>query len=96
MNHGLFIIKVLENPEHLMINETPLIKVPVKFTSSNQKLSNFNLTLILWGGFRDDFINYYKVKDYLLIEGIITSNRKTNDNDEVNLIAKRVYPFLLD
>lgn len=96
MNHGLFIIKVLENPEHLIVNETPLIKVPVKFTSGNQKLSSFKLTLMLWGGFREDFINYYKVKDYLLIEGIITSNCKLNENEEVNLIAKRVYPFLLD
>ncbi len=96
MNHGLFIIKVLENPEHLIINETPLLKVSVKFTSSNQKLSNFKLTLILLGGFREDFINYYKVKDYLLIEGIITSNFNSSKDQEVSLIAKRVYPFLLD
>lgn len=99
MNHGIFIIKVLENPKHLVINETPIIKVSVKFTSGNHKLSNFKLTLVLWGGFREDFINYYKVKDYLLVEGIVTSKGETNEKnkkEEVNLIAKRVYPFLLD
>ena len=96
MNHGIFIIKVVENPIPIMYKEDSIIKIPVCFAKNHNKLFKNEISLILWGCFKEDFLNYYKLKDYLIIEGIITSVGYKNEREEVNLIAKRVYPFLLD
>lgn len=98
MNHGIFIVKVIEKPENLNYNQESVLKVPVIMASIQLFNSIKNINLILWGIFREDFLKYYKIKDYLLIEGIITNtnyNETTSENN-INLVAKRVYPFLLD
>lgn len=96
MNHGIFIIKISENPVQVIHRETSFIKIVVHFAKQHKKIFKNDITLILWGDIQEDFTNYYKVKDYLLIEGIITSKGYENEKEEVNLIAKRIYPFLLD
>ena len=96
MNHGIFIVKIIEKASDLNYNNELLLKIPVQFPQIKSKLSKPYLNLILWGTFREDFLKYYKIKDYLLIEGIITSNNYESLKEEINLIAKRVYPFLLD
>ena len=96
MNHGIFIIKVVENPIKIFYMEESIIKIPVCFAKNHNKSFKNEINLILWGSFKEDFLNYYKIKDYLVIEGIITSAGYKNEKEEVNLIAKRVYPFLLD
>lgn len=96
MNHGIFIIKIVEDPIQILSNENSPIRIAVCFAKQHNKPFKNEISLILWGGFKEDFLNYYKIKDYLLIEGIITSKGYKNEREEVNLIAKRVYPFLLD
>nr|YP_011006241.1 hypothetical protein V2485_pgp012 [Dictyotopsis propagulifera]WAM63245.1 hypothetical protein [Dictyotopsis propagulifera] len=96
MNHGIFIIKVIENPQDLNFQTTSFLKILVCFAKAQHKAVKTEINLILWGNFKEDFINYYKIKDYLLVEGIITSKTYTDQKEEVNLIAKRLYPFLLD
>lgn len=96
MNHGIFIVKIIENPIDLSYNQNPVLKIQVQFAKIGRKNSKSQINLLLWGGFREDFINYYKIQDYLLIEGIITSKGYNDHQDEVKLIAKRVYPFLLN
>lgn len=96
MNHGIFIVKIIEQSIDLTYNNELVLKIPIQFAQIKSKTSKKRLNLILWGTFREDFLKYYKIKDYLLIEGIITSYNYQNQEDEVNLIAKRVYPFLLD
>ena len=86
----------MENPIEIMYKEDSIIKINVRFAKNYSKPFRNEISLILWGGFKDDFLNYYKIKDYLIIEGIITSAGYKNEKEEVNLIAKRVYPFLLD
>nr|YP_009455876.1 hypothetical protein [Dictyopteris divaricata]YP_010205381.1 hypothetical protein LK366_pgp010 [Grateloupia livida]AQZ25092.1 hypothetical protein [Dictyopteris divaricata]UAV85950.1 hypothetical protein [Grateloupia livida] len=96
MNHGIFLVKVMEKPINLSYGENLVLKILVKFAKPRKKNVKNEIYLILWGGFREDFINFYKIKDYLLIEGIITSKVYKESQEEINLIAKRVYPFLLD
>jgi len=99
MNHGIFIVRVIENPIDLIYNENLVLKILVQFAKTNKKTFRNEISLLLWGGFREDFLNLYKIQDYLLIEGIITSTSKgyiSNTDEEVKLIAKRVYPFLLN
>ncbi|CAL8412600.1 unnamed protein product [Dictyota dichotoma] len=96
MNHGIFIVKIIEKSINLNYNGEEVLKILIEFPQIKSKISKKYLNLILWGTFREDFLKYYKIKDYLLIEGIITNSNYENEEDEINLIAKRVYPFLLD
>lgn len=96
MNHGIFIVKIIEKSIDLTYSTELVLKIPIQFAQIKSKTSQQPLSLILWGTFREDFLKYYKIKDYLLVEGIITSSNYQNQEDEINLIAKRVYPFLLD
>nr|YP_009330448.1 Ycf41 [Coccophora langsdorfii]ANS72220.1 Ycf41 [Coccophora langsdorfii] len=94
MNHAFFIVKVVKSPIHLMFKDYETIEIKVEFPTSRQKNSKNEILLLLWGDHRDDFLKYYKVQDYLLIEGIITLNA-TNTNKEVKVTVKKLYPFLL-
>ena len=95
MNHALFVVKVIKDPVHLIYKEFQAIEIKVEFAVRRQKNSRNELTVLLWGGYREDFLKYYKVQDYLIIEGIITVKGYKNEENEVKLIVKRLYPFLL-
>nr|YP_010185312.1 hypothetical protein Ycf41 [Ishige okamurae]QVJ99656.1 hypothetical protein Ycf41 [Ishige okamurae]WAM64092.1 hypothetical protein [Ishige okamurae] len=92
MNHGIFIIKVIRNPTHLVYCEQDIIEAEVQFATPKQKNSRNEFKLILWGGHKEDFLRYYRVQDYLLIEGIII----ITDNDTVKITVKRLYPFIIE
>nr|YP_010317794.1 hypothetical protein Ycf41 [Silvetia siliquosa]UNH90231.1 hypothetical protein Ycf41 [Silvetia siliquosa] len=94
MNHAFFIVKVIKNPVHLMSKEYETVEIKVEFPVSRQKNSKNEIILLLWGDHRTDFLKYYKVQDYLLIEGIITLANASNNN-QVKITVKRLYPFLL-
>lgn len=96
MNHALFVIKVIEHPIHLVYGEYETLEIKVEFPVPRQKNSKHELSIVLWGGHRDDFLKYYKVQDYLIIEGIITINSYKNGDPEVRITAKKLYPFLLN
>nr|YP_011005681.1 hypothetical protein V2479_pgp011 [Cutleria multifida]WAM62685.1 hypothetical protein [Cutleria multifida] len=95
MNHALFVVKVIKNPIHLIYKELETIEIKVEFPAPRQKNSKNQLTLLLWGSYREDFLKYYKVQDYLIVEGILTLKGYQNEDNEVKVIVKRLYPFLL-
>nr|YP_009182481.1 hypothetical protein MOGBL162 [Costaria costata]ALF63025.1 hypothetical protein MOGBL162 [Costaria costata]QWK43900.1 hypothetical protein [Costaria costata]WAM62544.1 hypothetical protein [Costaria costata] len=92
MNHAIFVVKIIEKPIHLICKEYQSMEIKVKFPAPRQKDSINKLTLLIWGNYKSDFINYYKAQDYLIIEGILTSQSSVN---EVKVIVKKLYPFLL-
>ena len=64
------IVKILEIPEQKLINNNiPTLKIRVQ-------LSQFRGTKIInlsfWGNLAYDVANYYKINDYILIEGYLT------------------------
>lgn len=91
MNHAFFIVKVVKSPIHLMYKEYETVEIKVEFPILRQKNSKNEIVLLLWGEHRTDFLKYYKIQDYLLIEGIIT----LKSNSEIKVTVKRLYPFLL-
>ena len=95
MNHAIFVIKVLEKPIHFIYKEYEAIEIKVQFPILRQKNSRSELTLLLWGDYRNDFLRYYKVQDYLIIEGTFTFKGYKNGENEPKIIVKRIYPFLL-
>lgn len=95
MNHAIFVIKVLEKPTHLIYKEYETIEIKVQFPILRQKNSSSELTLLLWGDYRKDFLRYYKTQDYLIIEGTLTFKGYKNEENEPKIIVKKIYPFLL-
>nr|YP_011002551.1 hypothetical protein V2388_pgp012 [Undaria peterseniana]WAL33342.1 hypothetical protein [Undaria peterseniana] len=97
MNHAIFVVKVIEKPVHLIYKECQSMEIKVKFPTLRQKNSKNELKLLLWGDYKGDFIKYYKTQDYLIIEGILTSTgyAYVNEANEVKIIVKKLYPFLL-
>lgn len=95
MNHAIFVIKVREKPIYFKYKEYEAIEIKVQFPVLRQKDSRSELTLILWGDYRNDFLRYYKVQDYLIIEGTLTFKGYKNGENEAKIIVKKIYPFLL-
>nr|YP_011007648.1 hypothetical protein V2497_pgp012 [Syringoderma abyssicola]WAM65077.1 hypothetical protein [Syringoderma abyssicola] len=95
MNHAICLVKVIKKPVELIYNENRAIEVGVQFPGPLKKTLVNEMSLILWGEYREDFLNYYKIQDYLIIEGIITSKASKTDESIVKIIAQRIYPFLL-
>lgn len=98
MNHAIFVVKVIEKPVHLIYKECQAMEIKVKFPAPRQKNSRNELTLLLWGDYKGDFVKYYKTQDYLIIEGTLTSKGYVNEDNEINevkIIVKKLYPFLL-
>ena len=93
MNHTILIVKVNEDPIHLIYCNQEIIKIDVQFPNLKKKNSNNKIRLILWGEHKNDFLRYYRIQDYLLIEGIITVNDSKN-YIEVNV--KKLYPFFVE
>nr|YP_010156577.1 hypothetical protein K4Y99_pgp009 [Laminaria rodriguezii]QQY85108.1 hypothetical protein [Laminaria rodriguezii] len=98
MNHAIFVVKVIEKPVHLIYKEYQYMEIKVKFPAPRKKNSINELTLLLWGNYKGDFVKYYKTQDYLIIEGTLTSKGYANEENEINetkIIVKKLYPFLL-
>lgn len=93
MNHAIFIVKLITPPTQLSYNSHHTIELGVQFAGANYRNFKNQFTLILWGEHAEDFLKYYKIQDYLVVEGIMTIKGYTNPN--LKIIAKRIYPFLL-
>ena len=95
MNHSIFVVKVIGEPVHLVYKEYETIEIKVQFPVIRQKDSRGELTLLLWGDSRNDFLKYYKIQDHLIIECILTLKGYKNGENEAKVIIKKLYPFLL-
>ena len=60
-----------------------------------QKNFKNELTLLLWGEYRNDFLRYYKIQDYLIVDGTLALKNTDGGDNEVRIIVKKLYPLLL-
>ena len=93
------IVKILEIPEPRLINNDSLF---VTFRVQLAQVQNNRIIhLVSWGKLAQDILNFYKMNDYILIEGYISlqtplnfdSNFPISKSMKVTLL--RVYPLLL-
>ena len=94
------IVKILETPKYKTFNSnTQFTKFRVQFPQVRQT-SLVHLTF--WGNLAIDTANYYKVNDYVLIEGYISvRDRKQLNNvisksKKVEITVLKIYPLLLN
>ena len=93
------IVKILENPNQTIFNNTiPVTKFRVQLP---QLRNNTIVTLTFWGNLARDVANYYKINDYILIEGYLSVRNKNlnksiiKNSKKVEITVLKVYPFLL-
>lgn len=76
-NHFSGIVKILENPKQRYIDSSNLIttfRVEVP-----QKRKNTIVRLVFWGNLGREVNKFYRINDYILIEGYISLRPKKND-----------------
>nr|YP_010283415.1 hypothetical protein MKU43_pgp091 [Bacillaria paxillifer]ULD16534.1 hypothetical protein [Bacillaria paxillifer] len=89
------IVKILENPKQKLVNKTiPVTEFRVQLP---QFKNNTIVNLVFWGNLGKDVTNYYKLNDYIIIEGYLSlKNKKTlNLSKRVTITVLKIYPFLL-
>ena len=97
MNYSNFIVKVLKKPKQRFLKKNILLtELHVQFPSTRKKnKNNMNkMDLLIWGNLGEDIIKYYKINDYILIEGFISLHkRKINNNQEIKVSVSKIYPL---
>ena len=89
------IVKILVNPIKKIINNN-ILKIELR-VQLPQLRSNRIINLVFWGNLGKDVLSYYKLNDYIIIEGYLTiTNKKTlNLSKRVTITVLKIYPFLL-
>jgi single-stranded DNA-binding protein len=99
MNYIGALVKVLETPKQKFINSNTLV---VKFRVQLPQIRKIRtVELVCWGNLAQSVLKYYKVNDYILIEGYISFRESNNLNKnktlkKVTITGSKVYPFLLN
>ena len=88
------IVKILETPKQKLINNDIIC---VKFRAQLASVRKTQIiTIILWGNLAQDIVSYYKINQYLLIEGypsFSSSNNLKQTSKRIEITGLRVYPF---
>lgn len=86
------LVKVLEIPKQKIINTNIyLTYFRVQFP---QVRNNSIVTLKFWGNLAQDIATYYKINDYILIEGYLSLRTKAIQK-KIDITVLKIYPFLL-
>jgi len=95
------VVKILENPKEIITT-----KNNISMTRFRVQLPQIRQTriihLVLWGNLAKDVVNYYKVNDYILIEGYISTRQEQKIKTRATLYKRieitvlKIYPFLLN
>ncbi len=93
------VVKILEVPNQKTLNNTlSVTQFRAQFPQARQ---NCIVHLKFWGNLAHDVATYYKINDYILIEGYLSFKDQTSINSPGRNIKKleitvlKVYPFLL-
>ena len=90
------IVKILETPKQKLINNDITF---VKFRAQLASVRKTQIvTIIFWGNLAQDIVSYYKINQYLLIEGYPSFRNSSNlkqTSKTIEITGLRVYPFYL-
>jgi hypothetical protein len=93
------VVRILETPKQKIFNTNITV---TQFRVQFPQVRNTSIVyLTFWGNLGRDVINYYKINDYILIEGYISLRDKKNSkkiiskSKKVEITVLKVYPFIL-
>ena len=92
-------VKILEKPIQKVFNDK--ISVTEVRVQLPQPRNTTIVNLIFWGNLAHDVNNYYKINDYIIIEGYLSFNKinrsKINQKlKKVEITVFKIYPFRLN
>jgi single-stranded DNA-binding protein len=94
------VIKILETPKQTTLKNNLFF---TKCRAQMPQLRNTRLiTLLFWGNLAQDVATYYKINDYLIIEGYVSLQDKEDSkvmkykSKQVQITVSKIYPFLLN
>jgi single-stranded DNA-binding protein len=105
MNYSSFIVKIIKKPEQRSFkNNISLTELVVQFAQIRKKKSKDTFRISVWGNLANDVMKYYKINDYILIEGYISirnpifndselNPRKFKNNKQIEVSVLKIYPF---
>lgn len=93
------VVRILESPKQKIINNNILVtRFRVQFP---QVRNSCIVHLKFWGNLARDVTTYYKINDYILIEGYIglqdkqTQISNSQMSKKIEITVLKIYPFLL-
>lgn len=102
MNYVGGVARILETPRQKIFKKNnrtiPVTRLRAQFPGNRK---SYLVNLIFWGNLGSDVKRYYKVNDYILIEGYLSVRKKkmsklTNRiQKKVEISVFKVYPFIL-
>jgi single-stranded DNA-binding protein len=96
MNYSCFIVKIINEPISSQFQDNiSLIEMMVQFSPVRKTKTVKNFRVLVWGNLAEDIIKYYKVNDYIIIEGYIRNFSEPGMTNQVEVSARKIYPFLL-
>ena len=89
------IVKILENPIETTFNKN--ISITQFRVQLPQIRNNIIVNLVFWGKLSQDIAHYYKINDYIIIEGYLSlrDKKKLENPKSVEITVLKVYPFIL-
>nr|YP_010444370.1 Ycf41 [Fibrocapsa japonica]UTE95256.1 Ycf41 [Fibrocapsa japonica] len=100
MNNSIFLVKIVSGPEQIFFDQaknTIMIKINATFGFFRRKKIRYEeIKLFIWGRLADDILIYYRVGDYVLVEGSVFFKKENFLGDKkINFTVVKFYPFLL-
>ena len=99
-NYFSGIVKILETPrQRLITKQTKLITLRAELY---QNRKNRIVALVFWGNLGRRIKDYYKLNDYILIEGYVSLRNKKKfktsrqKSKQVTITVSKLYPVLLN
>ena len=96
------IVKILENPQQKVLKHKIIITQCRALIPQNCKNKSFRVVILtFWGKLANDIKNYYKMDDYILIEGYVSikitqsKNIKILNSKEIEITILKFYPISL-
>ena len=103
MNYVGGIVRILETPILSFINDKiSRTEFRVQFPQLRNEQSIRIIKLVFWGEFAHDIVNYYRVNDYILVEGYLSFRKNNFDNlnngtlKQIEITVFKVYPLFLN
>ena len=103
MHYVSGIVQILETPQLKFINNNiNRTEFYVQLPQIRKKQSITIIKLVFWGDFAYDVANYYRVNDYILIEGYLAFKKKEISNlitgtlKYLEITVFKVYPLFLN
>ena len=73
MNYSTFVVRLVQQPKQNFLKDNiSVVETYVKFVPTRQKKSIEVFKISVWGKLAEDLMKYYKINDYLIIEGYIS------------------------